>query len=54
MTLSNLQIMLNELEQYKCTNSKAYKQVMSTLQGDVTRHNIEEARKLLATLKETK
>ena len=52
MKIKDLIVIINELNQLKCMNSRAYKAVNKIMQYDSTTHNIEAAIKLHKALKE--
>jgi len=51
MTLNKVKTILQELDQYKCTGGKTYKEVSLFLEKEGTTHNLEEAEVLLLKIK---
>ncbi len=54
MTLSATAELLNDLNKYKCLGNKQYKRVNALLQSEANTHNLNEAIKLLHSLKGSK
>ena len=51
MLIKDMSALLLELDQYKCTNGKAYKLANVLLNSEATTHNIEEVNTILNSLK---